>query len=118
MSTWSTKQGTLLWALDMTKTPMWKRQLRSEILHPLQDIKEIQKRQKFIAAFKADSILLDKIRSELNHISDIDAILSRLSLERATPRDLLSLKKSLQAVRAVYTLIEHSDNTVLQKLLK
>ena len=117
MATQSQKEGTLFWALDQTKTSMGKRQLRSEILHPLQDIKEIQKRQKFIQAFKTDPILLDKIRTELNYISDLDALLSRLSLERASPRDLLSLKKSLQAVKAVYSLIENSNNTVLKKLM-
>ena len=117
IATQSHKEWTLFGTLDQTRTPMWKRQLRSELLHPLQDIKEIQKRQKFIAAFRSDSMLLDKIRKELSYISDIDAVLSRLSLERASPRDLLSLKKSLQAIKSVYTLIENSDNAILKKLI-
>ncbi|MDA9128907.1 hypothetical protein N9J72_00325 [Candidatus Gracilibacteria bacterium] len=117
IATQSQKHGTLFGVLDCTQTSMGKRQLKTEILHPLQDIKEIQQRQKFISAFTTDTILLDKVRTELNYISDLDAILSRLSLERSSPRDLLSLKKSLQAVRSVYHLIEASNNTVLKKLI-
>jgi DNA mismatch repair protein MutS len=76
----SKTEGTLFAALNETKTPMGKRLLREEILHPLQDISEIQKRQKFIHACKSNTIILEKIRTELNYISDTDAILSRLSL--------------------------------------
>ena len=76
----SKTEGTLFVALNETKTPMGKRLLREEILHPLQDISEIQKRQKFIHACKSNTIILEKIRTELNYISDTDAILSRLSL--------------------------------------
>jgi len=117
MAIWSKSQGTLFGVLDETKTAMWKRYLREQILHPLQDIKEIENRKKFIESFKSDSILLDKIRSELNFIADIDAILTRLSLERSGPRDLLSLKRSLQAIKQVILLIEASDNKQLKKIL-
>lgn len=117
-STISGKQGTLFWTLDETKTPMWKRFLKEQILKPLQDPKEIKMRQEFIEAFSWDTILLDKIRSELNFVADIDAILTRLSLQRVWPRDLLALKRSLQAIKNVYELIGQSDNTLLKKLLK
>ena len=117
MAIWSKTQGTLFGVLDETKTAMWKRYLREQILHPLQDIKEIENRQKFIECFKSDSILLDKIRSELNFVADIDAILTRLSLERSGPRDLLSLKRSLEAIKQVIMLIEKSENKQLKKIL-
>ena len=117
ISTGSVSEWTLFWALNETKTPMGKRYLKHQILHPLQDIKEIQQRQKFIAAFKSDSILLSQTREKLKYVADIDAILTRISLERAWPRDLLSLKKSLQAIRDVFQLIEESKNQALKKIL-
>ncbi len=117
LATASSKHGTLLWVIDETQTPMWKRFLREQILRPLQDIKEIQKRQSFISAFVEDKILLDSIRSELKYISDIDAILTRLSLERAGPRDLLSLKKSLISIRNIRDILKTSDNKILKNLL-
>lgn len=114
----SKNQGTLFGTLNETKTAMGKRYLREQILQPLQDVKEIKKRQEFIEIFKSNTIFLDKIRSELNYIADLDAILSRLSIGRAGPRDLLSLKKSLISVRNVIELIESSENPKLKKILQ
>lgn len=114
----SKTQGTLLWVLDEHKTAMWKRYLRKQILHPLQDKNQIQERQKFIAACKNDSILLDKIRDKLKYIIDLDMLLTRLSLERVWPKDLLMLKKSLIAIRDIIELIHASDNTVLKNIFQ
>lgn len=118
IATKSQREGTLVWALDETKTSMGKRYLREQLLHPLQDISHIQDRQNFIQALKSDTHLLEKIRKQLNFIADIDAILTRLSLSRATPRDLLALKRSLVAVREVLSLIENLQNTQLKKILE
>lgn len=112
----SKTNGTLLWVLDSSKTQMGKRYLREQILHPLQDIKEIQLRQKFIAACREDTILLSKIREHLKYIIDLDMLLTRLSLERVWPKDLLMLKKSLIAVRDIIELIEVSNNKTLKNI--
>jgi DNA mismatch repair ATPase MutS len=53
-----------------------------------------------------NKILLDKVREKLSFISDIDAILNRLVLERASPRDLLNLKRSLEAILEIIELIK------------
>jgi len=50
-------------------------------------------------------MLLDTISSSLKNVSDVDAILNRLALGRALPRDLLNLKKSLQSILEVITII-------------
>lgn len=112
----SKTKWTLLWILDSSKTSMGKRYLREQILSPLQDIKEIQQRQKFISACKWDTILLAKIQDKLKYIIDIDMLLSRLSLERVGPKDLLQLKKSLESIRDIILLIQQSDNPTLKKI--
>jgi len=91
--------------------------MREQILRPLQDIDTIKERQSFIAEFKKNQILLDQVRNELKYIADIDAILTRLSIQRAGPRDLISLKKSLIAVRNVTDIIRKSENSLLKKLI-
>lgn len=94
--TGESKNGTLLSVLDTMKTPGGKRKLRFEILHPLQNIEEIEKRQDFIEAFLQDAILLQKVEAQLKSVADIDAILARISLSRMTLRDMILLKKSLK----------------------
>ena len=117
-STKSASVGTLFGVLNKTQTPMGSRFLRNAILEPLQDIKEIQTRQTYIEELLSDKILLDDIRKELKHIADIDAILNRIALNRASPRDLISLKKSLIAIVNVFEIIQKSDKEKLKKILK
>lgn len=113
----SSREGTLLWVLNHTKTAMWMRLLRENIIHPLQDVSLIHQRYDFIEAFLKDKPLLDDISTELKKIADIDTLLSRIALWRANPRDLLMLKKSLKALVSVFKLIESSKNIELKKIL-
>jgi len=52
-------------------------------------------------------MLLDEIQDHLKMVSDIDTILNRLALNRALPRDLHNLKKSLQSILLIFELIEN-----------
>ena len=113
----SSKLWTLFWVLDKTKTSMWRRFLREAIVKPLQDIDEINKRQDIIEEFLKDSILLDKVTSELKQVADLDNILTRLALWRANPRDLIALKNSLKTILNIYKTIKESGNEKLVKLL-
>ncbi len=118
LSAKSSKLWTLFWVLDKTKTPMWRRFLRESILKPLQDIKKIEKRQDIIEQLLSQPLLLDKITSSLSKVSDLDNILTRLALGRANPRDLISLKNSLQTFLNVCSIIKDSWNKKLIKLLE
>ncbi len=117
-STKSSTVWTLFWVLNKTKTAAWTRFLREQIIKPLQDIDEINRRQDMIEEFLENPILLDKVQSELKFVSDIDTILNRLALNRALPRDLLNLKKSLQSIVNVFTIIKKEGSESLQKILK
>ena len=116
IATNSGKIGTLFGVLDKTKTSMWKRFLREQILHPLQDIKEIRKRQKYIEVFITDKKLLDSVQDKLKYIADMDAILNRIALNRAWIKDMIQLKKSLQSIVEVVEIIKQSWNPLLKNI--
>ena len=117
VSTKSSKLWTLFWVLDDTKTSMWSRFLRDQILYPLQDIKEIEKRQDFIEEFYNNPVLLDRVQKKLKGVSDIDAILNRIALNRAWVRDLTHLKKSLQAIVEALDIIKNQGSKKLNSIL-
>ena len=108
---------TLFWVLNETKTVMWARFLRENILKPSQNIEEIKKRQNFVEEILKNPILMDKLQKKLSFISDIDTIMNRVMLERASPKDLLNLKKSLQAFLDIYELIELDWSDKLKEIL-
>lgn len=117
-STQSYDLWTLFWVLNQTKTPMGKRYLKENILKPLQDKSSIELRQKFIQEFLNNKILLDELRKKMSFISDLDAILNRIILKRVTPKDLLNLKKSLQAILEILELVKKEWSEELVLLLK
>ncbi len=108
---------TLFWVLNKTKTSAWTRKLRNEILRPLINIEDIKKRQDFIEEFLNSPILLDQVQNELKMVSDIDAILNRLALNRALPKDILNLKRSLTSLVNVFELIEKSWSDKLKSII-
>lgn len=113
----SKTQWSLFGAINDTKTPMWKRFLYDSILHPLQDEKEIKKRQKYMLAWGKDQILLENVRQELGKIWDLESLLSRFMHKRVQARDLLKLKHSLIAIKNIYKMIEESWNKTLKQEL-
>ena len=117
-STKSSTIWTLFWVLNKTKTPMGNWFLREQILKPLNNIDEIHKRLNFIEEFTKNKILLDKVRKQLEYVSNINSILNRLALNRANPRDLINLKKSLQSILEVFKLIEIEGSDKLKGIIK
>ncbi len=114
----SQKEGTLLWVLDQTKTAMWKRLIRKNIVRPYADQVSIEKRHDMITELIKDRVLLRDLQKHLWKISDIDAIITRLSIWRAVPKDLLNLKESLKSLCDAIALIEKSKNSVLKDIFK
>lgn len=117
-STKSQTIWTLFWVLNKTKTSSWASFLREQIIKPLNSIDEIEKRLNFIEEFSKNKILLDKVRNKLEYVSNINIILNRLALNRANPRDLLNLKKSLQSIIEIYEIIQNEWSDKLKQIIK
>ena len=99
------KYGSLLWALDKTKTNMGARLLYSWICQPLKDVEQIKKRQDFVQ----ELINLDETRLSLSEvleqIYDIQRLATRLSNGSASPKDFVSLKASLKKVPEILDIV-------------
>src|SRR5438876_4866330 len=92
----SSRDTSLLAVLDRTATPMGARKLRSWILQPLRDLRQLECRQQMIADLLQEPDVLASIRSELKSIRDIERAVGRLSQATGNARDLVALKTSLQ----------------------
>ena len=90
------KYGSILWVIDKTKTPMGARNLRKMIDEPLQNSKEINQRLDAVEELVKKIIVREKITEILNGIYDIERLAGRISFGNVTPKDLISLKNSLQ----------------------
>ncbi len=89
------RHGSLLDAIDLTVNPMGARRLREWVCFPLQDGPRILARQTAIADLLDQPDRLRKIREQLRRMSDVERIISRVGVGRASPRDLVSLGNAL-----------------------
>ena len=92
---------TLLRSIDETSTPMGKRLLRAWLLRPLIDRGEIAARLDGVEEFTRQTIAREELRSTLAGVLDLERLLSRVTLETATPRDLVALAASLSRLPAL-----------------
>lgn len=91
-------ENSLFYILNKTATPMGARFLKSSLLRPLRNIYNINKRLDTVEFLVNNPTFLDTISSLLSNIFDIERITSRLISLRATPKDLIWLKLSLESV--------------------
>ena len=79
---------TLFRALDVTSTPMGKRLLRAWMLRPSLDPAEINARLDAVERQLEQAVAREELRRSLAGILDLERMLSRVTLESASPRDL------------------------------
>ncbi len=112
-----TKKGSLIGILDMTMTAMGGRTLRYWLLHPLLDPQEIYRRQDAIEEFTEDLLLRTNVRSLLEKVSDIERLISRVSLGIANARDLVAIKESVRVLPKITELLVPCRSEVLKAIL-
>jgi DNA mismatch repair protein MutS len=92
---------TLFRSIDAAVTPMGKRLLRAWVLRPSLDRGEIYERLDAVEAEVKDTIAREELRRALDGILDLERLLSRVTLETATPRDVLALGASLAKIPGI-----------------
>ncbi|MDK2945543.1 DNA mismatch repair protein MutS [Geotoga petraea] len=97
--------------LRKTKTPMGHRKLKDFLSRPLIDEKQINQRLDLVEVFFENNFLSEEIKEYLSSIKDIDRIISRISLLKSTPKDLIALKDSLTQVPYIKEALETNEKT-------
>ncbi|HKV91251.1 MAG TPA: DNA mismatch repair protein MutS [Candidatus Angelobacter sp.] len=112
----SGSEVTLFRALDATLTPMGKRLLRSWMLRPSIDIREINQRLDAVEAGVKEFVAREELRRAMEGVLDIERLLSRVTLETANPRDVLALCASLNRIPRVRAALARLTATRLAEL--
>jgi DNA mismatch repair protein MutS len=94
-------EGSLLWALDETLTPMGGRFLRNALLRPLVRLDSITRRHLAVKYLVEDYELIERLRRGLRHMQDIGRLAQKLTTGSANARDLAAIKNSLEVLPAI-----------------
>ncbi len=109
-------KGTLLHILDKTLTPMGSRLLRDWIAYPLVNLEAIKQRLAAVTELNDNPLLRMDLREELDQIYDLERLNGRISLRRATPKDLLSLRDSLRRIPIMKQRLRDLSSVLLARL--
>ena len=100
------RQGSLLSAIDRTRSGAGARLLAAWLAAPLTDPPVIAARQDMVAYFVAQEDLRGTLRERLRRVPDMERALSRLSLGRGGPRDLAAVRDALIEAAALRQKLE------------
>ena len=110
------KYGSLLWAVDRTKTNMGARLLKNWICQPLKNVSDILKRQDAVSEMVEINNVRLILSDLLSKIYDIQRLSTRISNGTATPRDFVSLKISLLALPELLDNAKTLENNPFAKI--
>jgi DNA mismatch repair protein MutS len=110
-------QGSLLQALDRTITPMAGRLLRAWLLRPLCALERIRDRLDGVEELAFRSTERGKFRDTLKAVHDLERLVGRVALGSAGPRELVSLRQSLDTVPRIRLLLDQCQAPLLRSLL-
>ena len=98
--------------IDDTITSMGSRKLKNWIAFPLVDKKDILGRQKIVTSIINDDNISDVLDLNLNSISDIERLMSKIATYKISPRELVHLKNSLESVKIIKDYLKKGNGTL------
>ena len=107
---------TLIDVIDKTISPMGGRLLKRWLALPLKDVKEINSRQEVVEFFIQDLNSLNQIQHHIKLIGDIERLISKVATFKISPREVIQLKNSLEAIIPIKSIAEKSTNLSVKQI--
>jgi DNA mismatch repair protein MutS len=107
---------TLIDVIDKTLSPMGSRLLKRWLALPLKDINKIKGRHEVVAYLSENSEELHQIQYQIKQISDLERLISKVATGKVSPREVIHLKDSLNAIIPIKTLALQSKNEALKTI--
>jgi DNA mismatch repair protein MutS len=112
------KDHSLFGVLDKTLTGMGRRRLRFHIINPFSEKSRIEKIQEAVEELVSKKDVREEIRNILSGMADLERLVSRISSNMATPRDILHLKNTLYKVDLLREVIGKLESELFREIAK
>lgn len=107
---------TLLDVVDQTLTPMGSRLMRRWVIMPLKEKELIEERLRVVDVLVRDAGLRQSLGQQIKIIGDLERLITKAAVGRINPRELLQLRRSLDAVGEVKQLCASSGDEALVRM--
>jgi DNA mismatch repair protein MutS len=105
---------TLLDVIDKTLSPMGGRLLKRWLALPLKDSNKIKSRHQVVSYLKENQEVLKNIQKQIKQISDLERLISKIAAGKVSPREVVYLKESLDAIIPIKTLALESPQEAVK----
>jgi DNA mismatch repair protein MutS len=113
---WGEVSNSLLSTIDLTRTAMGGRLLKNWLGHPLLDLAILNWRQEAVAWFHRNNLARQRVICLLSDIADLERLVNRVGSGRIMPRELLTLRSSLEKLPALKAAMVDGDAPIAASL--
>ncbi len=107
----------LLDVLDKTVTPMGGRLLKKWVALPLTNLTDIRNRQEVVAWFvEAEAETREAPENLIRKMGDLERLISKVPLGKINPRELVHLRRALEAMRPLKEMLSATGNEQLRRM--
>ena len=101
---------TLLDVLDHTVSPMGGRMLKRWMVLPLKDLQPIQERLSVTDYFTSEREIAETLQRHIRDMGDLERLISKVAVGRINPREVVQLRRALEATVPVRQLCSEAEN--------
>ncbi|MGM0440526.1 MAG: DNA mismatch repair protein MutS [Chlamydiota bacterium] len=109
------RHNTLLEVIDTTHTPMGGRLMRNWIKQPLLDVEKIRQRQDAVEIICNAYGIAGRLSELLDNVRDLERLMTKVSANYASPRDLVTLRFSLEQIPYIKETLDHLPSQLIDE---
>jgi DNA mismatch repair protein MutS len=109
---------TLIDIIDKTVSPMGARLLKRWMALPLKDLKPIEERLNIVEYFYRNPEQKTAFLQQIQQIGDLERIISKVAANRISPREVVQLKRALDAINIIKGLCISTQENSLKKIFE
>jgi DNA mismatch repair protein MutS len=106
----------LIGLIDRTRTPIGARKLRAWLGAPLRDVESIELRLGAVDELASAPTLTVGLAAALKEVGDLERLVSRAAQGRASARELVALRRSLEAIPPLQNALKGCDALAMRAL--
>ena len=115
LHTYNTNAKTLIDIIDRTVSPMGSRLMRRWIALPLKNKEQITERYNVVAHFVEHRDTIAPFQEAIRTINDLERLISKVSLAKVNPRELLQVGRALEQVEVLKRLSASASAEALRE---
>ncbi len=107
---------TMFDVIDDTISPMGARMMKRWMVLPLKEKQPIEARLQVVEHFVNHDVLMEELMQHIHQIGDLERLISKVAVARISPREVVQLKRALDALIPIQALCKKSGAAELKKI--